>query len=159
MPLSVRPPLITLILIAALAPVAVLAEQSPAPPPSAQGDLIINVQVVYASKTENKVDPSLQGIHKRLAQLFDFTFYRLESARRIQGALGREGRVDLPDGKTLLLKPVEKKDDMWKVAVEIPKLIKTDLLIKDGNMVIIGGTKYDQGVLILVIEVNPAAKR
>ena len=118
----------------------------------------LKVQIVYAAKGENKVDPRLKPLQKRLQQLFDFTQYHLENEQSLTLKIGQKGTLILPDDKPLSLIPVEKQSEMWKISLSIPKRIQTDLLIRDGHMVILGGSRYKEGVMILVIEVNPAKK-
>ncbi len=115
----------------------------------------LKVQIVYAAKGEPKVDPRLKPLQKRLNQLFDFTQYQLENEQTLTLNVGQKGTLILPDGKPLSLTPVQKQRDMWKITLSIPKLVQSDILIRDGHMVILGGARYKKGVMILVIQVNP----
>ncbi len=117
--------------------------------------VVTEVQVIYASKQGHEVDPKIGDVQKRLADLFDFSTYRLLGNHHQNGHYGKAVSVDLPGERRLTLKPLGKDDDRRiRLHAEIADLINTELRLKDGGMMILGGPRYDKGVLILVITVT-----
>ena len=123
-------------------------------PATAAQQVEITVKVIHASTNGHKISDNVKDIYLRLKHMFNFTSYNKILEHQDRKEYNKHQELSLPNGQKLLLTPLEKDDkSRIKVELEIPNVIKTDFRLKDGGTIILGGTKYKDGVLILVIQV------
>lgn len=115
----------------------------------------VAVKVIYASKNGNEVNENVKDVYERLKKMFDFTSYNKLVDYDKKAGYKSEHEIDLPNGQKLILTATGKdKEDRIKVDLEITGVVKTDFRLKDGGTIILGGTRHQDGVLVLVIKVS-----
>jgi hypothetical protein len=115
----------------------------------------VRVNSVLAAETNEGIDPRLQAMGPRLRALFSYSTYRLVSNQTGQTECGKMIAFQLPGGRILHVQPRGVDGDM--IAMEIvlfqgPRpLMTTDLKLKNNGILIVGGPRYEQGMLIISI--------
>jgi hypothetical protein len=123
----------------------------------------VRVNSVLAAETNEGVDPRLQSMGPRLQALFSYSTYRLVSDQAGQTQCGKMIAFQLPGGRILHVQPRAVDGDM--IAMEIvlfqgPRpLMTTDLKLKNNGILIVGGPRYEQGMLIISIGASTSAPR
>jgi hypothetical protein len=138
-----------------------LAPQSAAhaaPPPR---QVSIRVDSVLAADTHEGVDPHLAMLSRKLQGLFSYSTYSLVSHQDGITECGKMIAFELPGGKILHIQPRAVDGDM--IAMEIVlfdgtrPMMTTDLKLKDNGTLIVGGPRYEQGMLIISIGASTGA--
>jgi hypothetical protein len=115
----------------------------------------VHVDSVVASDTHEGVDSRLSSMGPRLQALFSYTTYRLVSHQDGQTHIGTQVSFALPGGRILHVEPHEVDGDM--IAMELVlfqgerPLMTTDLKLRNHGILIVGGPRYEQGMLIISI--------
>jgi len=113
------------------------------------------VKVIHASTGSNHVDSNLSSIISELKSVFKYTSYRLLSNQQLTQPFNRQGSVNLPGNRTLLITPTEMNGKRIKYKIVILKgsksIFQTQVLLKNNNSITIGGPQYDNGVLLFDI--------
>jgi len=114
----------------------------------------IGVRVILASHEEKAMDTRLQDIQKNLDTL-NYSSYQLLQERSFLLAQGQSGQLPLAGNKELYVKLLHEEGGTAEIAVEILQggkgIFKTTAKLKEGGTLLIGGPKYEEGVLILAI--------
>lgn len=139
-------------ILAALALVGVAGAQT--------GPRLVSVFVdsVLAADTNEGIDVRLAPLQRKLQGLFSFTTYSLVSRQDGQTECGKMVAFMLPGGKILHVQPRAVDGDM--IAMEIVMfdgtrpMMTTDLKLKDNGTLIVGGPRYEQGMLIVSIRAS-----
>jgi hypothetical protein len=155
--MTLRPGSLTFLVIAitALGQVGVTYAQ-PAPK-----HVNVYVDSVMAADTNEGTDPRLGGMDKRLRGLFGFSTYSLIGHNEGQTECGKMIAFTLPGGKILHVQPRAIDDDM--IAMEIVlfdgtrPMMTTDLKLKNNGTLIVGGPRYEQGMMIISIGASTGA--
>ncbi|MFZ1887535.1 MAG: hypothetical protein WAU33_05855 [Candidatus Binataceae bacterium] len=148
---------LSLLIVVVFAMWAPMAAQGQPIPQSARPARTVTVRVnsVLAAETNEGVDPRLQTMGPRLQALFSYSTYRLVSDQAGQTQCGKMIAFQLPGGRILHVQPRAVDGDM--IAMEIvlfqgPRpLMTTDLKLKNNGILIVGGPRYEQGMLIISI--------
>jgi hypothetical protein len=120
----------------------------------------VHVDSVLAADTNEGIDSRLQKMGTRLQALFSYTTYRLVSHQDGQTECGKMIAFTLPGGRILHVQPRAVDHDM--IAMELvlfqgPRpLMTTDLKLRNNGILIIGGPRYEQGMLIISIGASTA---
>jgi hypothetical protein len=118
----------------------------------------VRVNSVLAAETNEGIDPRLQSMGPRLQALFSYTTYRLVSDQAGQTQCGQMIAFQLPGGRILHVQPRAVDGDMIVMEIVLfqgPRpLMTTDLKLKNNGILIIGGPRYEQGMLIISIGVS-----
>ena len=117
----------------------------------------VNVYIdsVMAADTNEGTDPRLGGMDKKLRGLFGFSTYSLIGHNEGQTDCGKMIAFTLPGGKILHVQPRAIDADM--IAMEIVlfdgtrPMMTTDLKLKNNGTLIVGGPRYEQGMMIISI--------
>jgi hypothetical protein len=115
----------------------------------------VYVDSVLAADTNEGMDARLAPLGKKLQGLFSFTTYSLVSHQDGQTECGKMIAFMLPGGKILHIQPRAIDGDM--IAMEIVlfdgtrPMMTTDLKLKNKGTLIVGGPRYDRGMLIISI--------
>lgn len=115
----------------------------------------VYVDSVLAADTNEGMDARLAPLGKKLQGLFSFTTYSLVSHQDGQTECGKMIAFMLPGGKILHIQPRAIDGDM--IAMEIVlfdgtrPMMTTDLKLKNKGTLIVGGPRYEQGMLIISI--------
>lgn len=124
--------------------------------------ICVHVDSVVASDTNEGVDTRLAAMGQRLHSLFSYNSYRLVSHQDSKTEIGNLISFNLPGGRILHVQPREVVGDMISMELVLFQgerpLMTTDLKLRDHGMLIVGGPKYEQGMLIISIgaETGPA---
>ena len=135
----------------AMAAQGISAAAGPGTPPR----ISLHVDSVVASDTHEGVDARLAGMGGRLRSLFNYSTYRLISHQDGHTECGKLISFMLPGGRILHIQPRAVEDGM--IAMELVlfqgarPLMTTDLKLKNHGVLIVGGPRYEQGMLIISI--------
>jgi hypothetical protein len=94
----------------------------------------------------------------RLHSLFNYTTYHLVSRQEQQTPTGSVLSFDLPGGRILHVEPEGVEGDM--IAMELilfqgeRPVMSTDLKLRNHGVLLVGGPRYEQGMLIISIGAN-----
>jgi hypothetical protein len=120
----------------------------------------ITVDTILATNTGKGMDSKLSGtiIGIRLKELFEYTTYRLVMHQVRQTICGRMVTFEMPGGRILHIGPNAVLDNM--IAMELvlfegtrPEMT-TDLKLMNHALLVIGGPRYQQGMLIEMISTD-----
>ena len=115
----------------------------------------VYIDSVMAADTNEGTDPRLAPMGKKLQGLFGFSTYSLIGHNEGQTDCGKMIAFQLPGGKILHVQPRAIDGDM--IAMEIVlfdgtrPLMTTDLKLKNNGTLIVGGPRYEQGMMIISI--------
>ncbi len=115
----------------------------------------VRVDSVVASDTHEGVDAKLTPMGPRLQSLFSYTTYHLVSHQEQQTPMGTLLSFNLPGGRILHVEPHAIEGDM--IAMELilfqgeRPVMTTDLKLRNHGVLIVGGPRYEQGMLIISI--------
>ncbi|MGH7865794.1 MAG: hypothetical protein ACREQB_12445 [Candidatus Binataceae bacterium] len=156
--MPVRAPTVGLVVAAALAVACggALAQQAPS-----WVDLQINC--VVATDTNEGVDVKLADMGERLRSLFSYTTYRLVSRQDGLTEFGTMVAFTLPGGRILNVQPRGVMNDMIAMQLVMfqgaEPIMTTELRLKNRGMLIVGGPRYEKGMLIISIAANMSRRR
>ena len=151
--MTLRPGSLTFLIIAITALGTVSPEFSYAQP--AQKQVYVYIDSVMAADTNEGTDPRLGGMDKKLRGLFGFSTYSLIGHNEGETDCGKMIAFTLPGGKILHVQPRAIDQDM--IAMEIVlfdgtrPMMTTDLKLKNNGTLIVGGPRYEQGMMIISI--------
>jgi hypothetical protein len=115
----------------------------------------VYIDSVMAADTNEGTDPRLSPLDKKLRGLFGFSTYSLIGHNEGQTSCGKMIAFTLPGGKILHVQPRAIDNDM--IAMEIVlfdgtrPMMTTDLKLKNNGTLIVGGPRYEQGMMIISI--------
>jgi hypothetical protein len=147
--------LLTILVICALAsPLDALAQTRR--PPS----VLIRVDSVLAANTGKGMEPPLasSAIGNRLKDLFEYTTYTLIMHQEKRTSCGRMVDFATPGGRILQIAPSSVLDNM--ISMELMffdgtrPIMTTDLRLMNHAVLVIGGPRYQQGMLITMISTD-----
>ena len=143
-----------------LIPITVLAAGviwcwCPAQNAFAQNQVITHVKVIQASTQSRSVDPALRRIVPELEKVFRYTGYTLLQDKTLSLAFDQQGRILLPDSRTLVLTPTRSQGDRIQYDIQIlnrkEAVFQTRVLLKNKRSMTIGGPRSGHGVLLFHI--------
>jgi hypothetical protein len=155
--MTLRPGSLTLLIIAITAfgmPGFCFAQPAPK-------QVFVYIDSVMAADTNEGTDPRLGPMDKKLRGLFGFSTYSLIGHNEGQTDCGKMIAFTLPGGKILHVQPRAIDDDM--IAMEIVlfdgtrPMMTTDLKLKNNGTLIVGGPRYEQGMMIISIGASTGA--
>jgi len=118
----------------------------------------IHIESVLAADTHEGTDPRLASMSDRLKALFDYSTYRLVSRNDSKTSCGKMVAFTLPGGRILHIAPQEVGDGM--IAMELilfqgaQPVMSTDLKLPNHGVLILGGPRYQEGMLIVFVGVD-----
>ncbi len=127
------------------------AQQAPRP----VKQVYVYIDSVMAADTNEGTDPRLAPMGKKLQGLFGFSTYSLIGHDEGETNCGKMIAFTLPGGKILHVQPRAIDGDM--IAMEIVlfdgtrPMMTTDLKLKNNGTLIVGGPRYEQGMMIISI--------
>jgi hypothetical protein len=119
--------------------------------------LRVRVDSVLAANTGKGADKELvlSGMSERLKSMFDYTTYHLVLHQELETVCGKYVTFELPGGRILQIAPhsiIENMISMELVLFEGTRpLMTTDMRLINHAVLIVGGPKYQQGMLITII--------
>ena len=149
--MTLRPGSLTFLIIATTAfGMAGVSHAQPAPK-----QVNVYIDSVMAADTNEGTDPRLAPMGQKLRGLFGFSTYSLIGHNEGQTDCGKMIAFTLPGGKILHVQPRAIDGDM--IAMEIVlfdgtrPMMTTDLKLKNNGTLIVGGPRYEQGMMIISI--------
>ncbi|MBF0231943.1 MAG: hypothetical protein HQK65_02760 [Desulfamplus sp.] len=121
------------------------------------GDTIIsNIRVIHAtSDGSSHIDSELNDLAHQLQSVFKYTSYRLLDSKEMTIAYNTTGSLSLPGGRVLEIIPGGMSGDRIKFSIRILKnhsqVFSTQILLKNGSSVTIGGPDFKNGYLLFNI--------
>jgi hypothetical protein len=115
----------------------------------------VYIDSVMAADTNGGTDARLGAMNQKLRRLFGFSTYSLIGHNEGQTDCGKMIAFTLPGGKILHVQPRAIDGDM--IAMEIVlfdgtrPMMTTDLKLKNNGTLIVGGPRYEQGMMIISI--------
>src|SRR5215470_12205253 len=154
--MSLRPGSLTFLII------AIAAFGTPGLPYAQQASKQVYVYIdsVMAADTHGGTDPRLSPMDRKLHDLFGFSTYSLIGHNEGETNCGKMIAFTLPGGKILHVQPRAIDDDM--IAMEIVlfdgtrPMMTTDLKLKNNGTLIVGGPRYETGMMIISIGASTA---
>ncbi len=120
------------------------------------GTVKVRVDSVLATDTHEKIDARLSSaMILRFKILFDFTAYQLVRRQEQRTKCGRIISFSLPGGRILRVAP--QSIDGGMIAMELVlfdgarPMMTTDLKLMNHGILIVGGPRYQQGMLLTII--------
>ncbi|MGJ3243278.1 MAG: hypothetical protein ACFE0O_10045 [Opitutales bacterium] len=126
-----------------------------APPLVAQSAEPLTAMLVLATPEAGPPDKRLARLEPRLRKIFQFAGYRQLDAARARVAVPGDTTFTLTDGHRLQVALSPADDRKVRAALTFTRgkqtLIRTTLLLQPGVPAILGGPRYRDGTLILVV--------
>jgi len=147
--------LLAIVAICALAAPPQASAQSPKP-----NTIRIRVDSVLAANTGKGMDAQLAStsIGDRLKALFEYTTYRLVMHQERQTVCGRMVTFEMPGGRILHLALRSVEGNMISMELVLFEgtrpVMTTDLKLLNHAILIVGGPRYQQGMLITMISTD-----
>ncbi|MGH7986199.1 MAG: hypothetical protein ACREQX_07940 [Candidatus Binataceae bacterium] len=118
----------------------------------------VRVDSVLAADTHEGMDQRLNPhMAERFKALFDYSTYRLVRHQEQEAVCGRMLSFNLPGGRILHIAPRSVEGNMITMELMLFQgsrpIMTTDLKLMDGGVLIVGGPRYAQGMLITSIVV------
>lgn len=131
-------------------------EPQPAGLVAAEGPVDVTVTVIHAKKSEGGVAPELAKIEKYLHGSFPEhkSFVRLSSSTE-HLAIGAQGQLELPNGSKLVYRHTGWKNGFVALHLDVGGLLTT-VNVKDGATFFQAGRAYQDGMIVLVFQVQSA---
>jgi hypothetical protein len=156
--MTLRPGSLTFLIIAITlgAPGLTFAQASPR-------QVNVYIDSVMAADTNEGTDPRLAPMGAKLRGLFGFSTYSLIGHNEGETDCGKMIAFTLPGGKILHVQPRAVDGDM--IAMEIVlfdgtrPMMTTDLKLKNNGTLIVGGPRYEQGMMIISIGASTGASQ
>jgi hypothetical protein len=117
--------------------------------------VLLHVDEVIAADTGEGIDERLLPMGLRLQSIFRYTTYRLVSSQVGRTECGSAAAFTLPGGWIVHVEPNAVSDNM--IAMELMlfqgarPMMTTDLRLRNHGTLIVGGPRYQQGMLIIPI--------
>jgi hypothetical protein len=124
--------------------------------------ILIRVDSVLAANTGKGMDAQLSSsvIGSRLKALFEYTTYRLVMHQQQQTRCGQMVAFEMPGGRILHIAPRSVLDNMISMELVLFEgtrpLMTTDLKLMNHAVLVVGGPRYQQGMLITMISTDAA---
>jgi hypothetical protein len=123
---------------------------------SAQGVVPLKVQVIYAANETGGVDSRLGTLAAELQKTFRYSKYELLDSPQGSAPLNQGWRTALPGDRVLEITPTAISDGEYTIAIRVQAaggqaLVNTQIKLKAGRSVLVGGPTHQKGVLIIAI--------
>jgi hypothetical protein len=116
------------------------------------GKIEVEVLVSHISEAPGDVDPRARKLHQRLTKEFRYQSLEVLESRELRLGLDEVGRVALPNGKQLRVRPLQVDAGSALLAVDVEGTLRTDLRVRNGHLVVIGAERYRDGKLVISLE-------
>jgi len=138
--------------VAALAvlPLAVVADVA-----EAQERVALEVGTVLATNSSDHIDAQLASVRGQLQRLFRYTSYRLVKQEKSDVSCGNPASFEIPGGRHLEVTAKDTRGGRVALNVALMKgrheLLRTDLTLGKRGTIMVGGPRFENGVLIIWI--------
>lgn len=123
---------------------------------AAAGDgVAVTIGSVLATDAGREFDPRLVSMKPQFDSLFRYSSYRLMKQERRTIRWGGGESFDIPGGRYLVVAPKELRDSKVTMDVMLLEggrpLVDTTVALRNHGMLLLGGPKQQEGVLIIAI--------
>jgi len=122
---------------------------------AAFSDILVNVEVIKASRHSTDIDPVLKDLAKELAPVLNYSGFSLLKKTEIRLNPKEKGEVILSSDRVLELRFLGFEDKQARLLVKIlekgQETFRTTLLMVDKGSILIGGPPHQDGALLLRI--------
>lgn len=133
----------------------VLAILAAVPPAAAQERVVLEIGTVLATNSSDHFDAQLASMREQLERLFRYSSYQLVKQEVSDVSCGKPASFEIPGGRRLRVMPKEARAGRVSLNVVLMKnshvLMNTDLSLGNRGMIMVGGPRYENGVLIIWI--------
>jgi hypothetical protein len=121
----------------------------------AADDVEIHVTAIMASQSSTFIDPELKVLAGELQSTFAFSSYQKLKRYTVLLSESQSDRIILPQNNPLAVTYKSISDDgRIHLRLEMSDIFNADCSLNDGGHLLVGGPQYDDGNLILLIEVT-----
>lgn len=123
------------------------------------GGVGVSVGTVLATDGgQQEFDSRLIAMKPQFDSLFRYSSYRLMKQERRTLDWGQGASFDIPGGRYLVIAPKELRDSKVSMQVMLLEggrpLVDTSVALRDRGVLLLGGPKQQEGVLIIVISAD-----
>jgi hypothetical protein len=111
----------------------------------------LEVTVAQISDGEGPIDPRGQQIHEKLKREYRYGSLKVVESRKLRLGLNEVGQLELPNGKKLQIVPMLLDDRGVLMAVDLEGVLKTDLRVKSGHLVVFGAHRHGSDKLVVAV--------
>lgn len=111
-----------------------------------------DILVAKVASGEASIDPAGAALHEKLKEQFRYDRLEVKLTRTLSLSIDEVGRVDLPNDRQLLVKPLVLDERGALVAIDISGLLQTDLKMRSDHIVVIGAESFEDGKLVVSLE-------
>jgi len=112
----------------------------------------VDVMVCRISQEPGPVDPRARRLDAQLRGEFRYESLRVLQQKRLSLPLNELGRLSLPNGSELQLRPLSLSDRGVLMAVAVEGSVQSDMQIPNGHLVAIGAGPLEGGKLVISLE-------
>lgn len=121
----------------------------------AEERVALEVGTVLATNASSHFDAQLTSIRGQLERLFQYTSYRLVKQETSDVSCGKPASFEIPGGRHLQVMAKDTRGGRVSLNVALVKdrhvLMRTDLTLGKRGTIMVGGPRYEDGVLIIWI--------
>lgn len=121
----------------------------------AEGTVDVVIGSVLATDAGHEFDSRLVAMKPQFESLFRYSSYRLMKQERRHVRWGQGASFDIPGGRYLVVAPKEIRDSKISMSVMLLEggrpLVDTTVALRDQGVLLLGGPKEQEGVLIISI--------
>lgn len=114
-------------------------------------EIDLQVMVSRISDAPGGIDARASALHEKLSKEFRYQSLEVLQVRDLHLALDQVGELDLPGGKHLRLRPLQRDGDSVLLAVQAGE-IQTDVRVRNGRLVVIGAERDRDGKIVISVE-------
>ena len=119
----------------------------------------VQVVSVLATNSGELIDPRLSAVRRHFSDL-PYSSYQLLRRQTRHVAWGDQARFNLPGARELNVQPRRRDDDGVALSVGLRgerrrRLVDTDLCLQDHRVLVVDGTPYGDGVLVVLVGTTP----
>ena len=116
------------------------------------GPIRVDVMVSQISQEPGSVDPRAKRLDAKLHNEFRYESLRVLQQKSLSLALNEIGKLALPNGGDLMLRPLSLSDRGVLMAVTVEGVVQSDMQIPNGHLVAIGAGRFEDGKLVISLE-------
>lgn len=120
----------------------------------AEESVYLTVKAVLASNNGEEVSQSLNPFLDDLRSVFDYSSYTFVNEYNIEFDQNVKDRIILPYDEDIVVSYNGKENDQYKLNVACGALLDTDILIRSGGKLILGGRSTKDGKLLLILNAS-----
>jgi len=113
--------------------------------------LKIDLIVAHLLQEPGKIDPAAARLDRELRDQVRYESIKVLGTKSFRLGLDEVGRDRLPNGRTLMVKPIVLDSRSALISVDVSGLVQTDLRLKNDQLAIIGAEAYKGGKLVIAL--------